>query len=644
MISIIIPTLNEEEHLPATLKVIQANPVPHEVIVSDSGSSDGTVLLAQQAGARVVTSLRRQRAAQMNLGAAQARGEVLLFLHADTRLPPIALARVEQVMRRPGVAGGAFARRFENRSLFLLCTCWLAEIRNRLFGWHLGDQAIFIRRELFDQLGGFRDIDLFEDLDLSRRMKRLGRVATLNPPVVSSARRFERYGPVATTLSDLSLTFRYLRGVDPNVLAAELRRSAGGRVKISVIIPTLNEESALPNLLAQLADSPDEIIVVDGESTDRTTAVARSFPVKLITSPRGRAVQMNTGAAFATGNLLWFLHADTTLPLDWRDQLLHAGRDHRVGGGGFRVVINGRGLRYRFLDAWGFSRTLVQRSFYGDQGIFVRRDVFQALGGFSLCPVLEDLDFSTSLSRQGRVRILSGPLKTSARRWESEGWWRTVQQHTRLALRYLFDPASCRQIPIVVMAKVPLPGEVKTRLIPSLSPEQAAQLARRLLKETVALVQGLAGVLPMVAVSPPDGIGQMRQILEGPVRFIPQTDGDFGFRLIHVFSQLFREGARGVIVLGSDHPNLPADYLSKAVRALQRGKDEVVLGPTEDGGYYLMGLNHLHPELFQEISWSTSKVLDETRDHARAAGLKVTLLPSWYDIDRPEDLARLQRA
>jgi hypothetical protein len=160
----------------------------------------------------------RNRASQMNHGRRLARGDVLLFLHADTLIARVALTKIIDALRRRQVVGGAFARRYASRSVFLLATCLLTEIRGKAFGWFLGDQAIFVRRDVFDSLGGFRELEIFEDLDFSRRMKRVGRVMTLRPPVVSSARRFSRRGPVRTTLADIWLTYRYVLGnpsIDP---------------------------------------------------------------------------------------------------------------------------------------------------------------------------------------------------------------------------------------------------------------------------------------------------------------------------------------------------------------------------------------------------------------------------------------------
>ena len=210
MISIIIPALNEAAALPGTLRAIPKLPADTETILVDGGSTDETVGVAGQTGARVLQCPRQQRAAQMNVGAGESRGDVLLFLHADTRLNSTSLDCVTDALRDPGVVGGAFARVFDHPSRFLQMTCWLATQRSRCLGWYLGDQAIFVRREVFEKLGGFADLSLFEDLDFSRRLGRLGRTRTLFPPIASSGRRFVPRGPFRTTCHDFFLTLRFL--------------------------------------------------------------------------------------------------------------------------------------------------------------------------------------------------------------------------------------------------------------------------------------------------------------------------------------------------------------------------------------------------------------------------------------------------
>jgi rSAM/selenodomain-associated transferase 2 len=217
VVSIIIPTLNEAHLIVATLDAIGANTAPHEVIAVDGGSSDGTTELAEKRSDRLLRAAARNRATQMNEGRRLAKGDALLFLHADTLIAPVALEKIAKALSRREIVGGAFARRYASQSIFLRITCLLAELRGKMFGWFLGDQAMFVRTEVFDALGGFKEWEIFEDLDFSRRMKRIGRVMTLRPPVVTSARRFSSRGAVGTTLSDLWLTCRYVVGKPPHL-------------------------------------------------------------------------------------------------------------------------------------------------------------------------------------------------------------------------------------------------------------------------------------------------------------------------------------------------------------------------------------------------------------------------------------------
>ncbi len=224
-VSVIIPALDEAAFLEATVASVRCPFIAQEIIVVDGGSSDATPRLAERAGCRVIEMHRRQRAAQMNLGAASARGDVFVFLHADTHLQPGALRAIRDALRDPRVVGGAFFRRYDSPSRTLAATCRLAALRNHFLGWHLGDQAIFTRSHIFQRCGPFAEVDQFEDLDFSRRIAGCGRLVTLRPTVVSAARRFAARGPLLTTLRDFLLTCRYLARGLPETKALPVRET-----------------------------------------------------------------------------------------------------------------------------------------------------------------------------------------------------------------------------------------------------------------------------------------------------------------------------------------------------------------------------------------------------------------------------------
>jgi rSAM/selenodomain-associated transferase 2 len=193
MISIIIPTLNEEEALPGCLASLTGQSGSPEVLVVDGGSDDATVEIAGRSGARVLESTRG-RAVQMNHGAREATGSVLLFLHADSRLPPNATTQIAAAVEQ-GTPAGAFRLSYDTRAMAYRIAGHLSDLYCRATGDLFGDRGMFVRRSVFDRIGGFRPLPLMEDLDLSVRLKRHGyRVRILPSSVITSSRRFHEIG------------------------------------------------------------------------------------------------------------------------------------------------------------------------------------------------------------------------------------------------------------------------------------------------------------------------------------------------------------------------------------------------------------------------------------------------------------------
>ncbi|WP_249011917.1 TIGR04283 family arsenosugar biosynthesis glycosyltransferase [Conexibacter sp. DBS9H8] len=205
---------------------------------------------------------------------------------------------------------------------------------------------------------------------------------------------------------------------------------------MSVIVPTLDEAAELPALLDHLIDY-DDVIIVDGGSTDATCALAGAHPLapRLLRVEHGRAAQLNAGAAVACGEVLLFLHADTRLPRHAVAAIEQAVANPTVVGGNFRLRFGGDDRFSSLLARWyAIERRL--GVYYGDSAVWCRRSVFDALGGFRELPIMDDYDFVRRLERAGSTVCLPGPAVTSSRRWRRHGMARTVAAWT--AVRWLY--------------------------------------------------------------------------------------------------------------------------------------------------------------------------------------------------------------
>jgi len=216
-ISIIVPCLNEAEFISAALETTTLAGGRAEVIVVDGGSSDGTLEIVRQSSAQLIQCPVRSRAAQMNLGAQQAKGDILLFLHADTLLPDGFEEEVLQACSDEHVVGGAFYLRFDHGH-------WMFGVMSALTRLNIkwitvGDHAMFFTRKVFDDLGGYPEIPLLEDLELQLRARRRGKMVRVQTPVTTSARRFLRNGVLRQMMKDACILVSYYLGRSPQQLA-----------------------------------------------------------------------------------------------------------------------------------------------------------------------------------------------------------------------------------------------------------------------------------------------------------------------------------------------------------------------------------------------------------------------------------------
>ena len=196
-------------------------------------------------------------------------------------------------------------------------------------------------------------------------------------------------------------------------------------------------------------------------------------------------------------------------------------------------------------------------------------------------------------------------------------------------------------IAVAIMAKQPVPGAVKTRLRPLLSDGDIAALYDSFLRDRISQVRSLRGVAPVIAYTPAESRPFFEQ-LAPDFLLLPQVGDSLSTRLTCIFRQLLDMGHDGVIATDSDSPTLPTEYLQRALDSLAAQDADVVLGPSDDGGYYLIGLRQLHTALFDAMPWSTPQVYDETLRRAARLGLGATSLAAWYDVDTPVEFKRLR--
>ena len=433
-------------------------------------------------------------------------------------------------------------------------------------------------------------------------------------------------------------------------------------MRVSVVIPVLDEEERIVSCLERLQPMRSrghEVIVVDGGSKDETRTIAAQRCSLLLRSRPGRAAQMNIGARFARGDVLLFLHADSQLPEDADLAIVQALSGKKTGWGWFDVRLSGKAPVFRLISAFMNWRARLSAVCTGDQALFVAAELFHEAHGFPSIPLMEDIAICKKLRKLARPRPQAIPVMSSSRRWETAGVARTVLQMWRLRLLYFFGVAPGRlaemyyprllagagrykypSARILVFAREPRAGAVKTRLAAHIGDESALRLYLAMLRRVVTTVeQASLAEFHLWAAS---NCEHEEFLALCNVQDIRLQQGDcLGSRMRNACAvELAEAGVESVLIIGSDCPALTPDYLDRALAALSGGTD-VVLGPARDGGYVLIGLRKVSGELFRDVDWGGPEVLRQTVSRVREAGLRHQLLePSW-DVDEPEDLALL---
>jgi rSAM/selenodomain-associated transferase 2/rSAM/selenodomain-associated transferase 1 len=432
---------------------------------------------------------------------------------------------------------------------------------------------------------------------------------------------------------------------------------------VSVVIPVVRDHETLRTTLTSLdrtaagalrrgaaAGTQLSGVVVAGVASETASLeeVCGPYPrVRVVAARPGRARQMNAGAAHATGRWVLFLHADSQPDPGWLEEIARADASGATWGC-FQLGLDAATLPARLVEWWVRGRVRLARLPYGDQGLFVRRDLFERMGGYADLPLMEDVELVDRLRRAEPMHASRVRVTTSARRWRRDGWVRrSLSNNALLTLYRLGAPpawlarryAGRRPLALVVLARAPSsPG--KSRLWRELGVAPDPALRRALLVDTCAAAGVLARADLYVVTSPPSSSGEIAGLVPS-AHVLAQRGDDLGARMHAAFDDVFGLGYRGVVLIGSDLPTVPSAILASAFDCLSRGTTDVVLGPSEDGGYFLVGLRRPVPEIFTGIEWSRPDVFERTLAAAAAATLRVARVPAWYDVD---DVTSLRRA
>ena len=434
-----------------------------------------------------------------------------------------------------------------------------------------------------------------------------------------------------------------LFGSDTTLEAAVPRQASLDSV--TAVVPVLDDAEHLARLLKELASWPGlSVVVVDGGSRDDPFAVCRRFGVRCLASAPSRGGQLRRGVEAAGGDWLWLLHADAEVTEDLADALKEAMRT--ASWGRFDVRLSGASPLLRTIASLMNWRSAVTGICTGDHGIFVSRALLDAVGGVPDQPLLEDVELSKRLRRHARPFRIRARLGSSGRRWEKAGVGRTVIFMWWLRLRYFLGArptdlyrryygSAADETPerprVAVFARAPERGKVKTRLVPAVGVDGAFRAHVELAERTLAAVAE-GDFDAELWFAGPRNAGLVAWGERFGLRLVEQPEADLGQRMLAAL----RAGAR--VVVGTDIPRMSAEYIEDALRRL--GDADVVVGPVEDGGYCLIGMNAPHESLFRGIEWGAADVLERTLARVAAAGLRVELLDTLWDVDDVEDHAR----
>lgn len=419
-------------------------------------------------------------------------------------------------------------------------------------------------------------------------------------------------------------------------------------LKYSIIIPTLNEEYFITKNLELLSKFNDdvEIIISDGGSADSTFELCKNKNVKFVRSSQGRGIQLNNGAKEANGEILIFLHADTFLPENAFDLIdaTFAVKENKIAR--FKLGFD---FKNNLLDYYkSFSRFNSRFTQFGDSAIMVRTDFFNSLNGFSDRETFEDVDFFIRASEQANIVLMEASVSSSARRFISDGVIKRQLLNIFLFIGYILHvnkkilgrfykyPMKKKTNSLILFLRYPTAGEVKTRLAKTTSPEFAVKFYKDCAEKIIQITKRMRRINRFAFFSNKHEASLVSKWLGSKFFFAPQEGDDLGLRMHNAFEKVFSTGAEKIVIVGTDIPDLSKEIIEDAFSSLD--DNDIVIGPSNDGGYYLLGMKKMYPQLFNGIEFSVNDVLTNTIHRVEELNLRFHLLPELQDIDTETDL------
>ena len=373
---------------------------------------------------------------------------------------------------------------------------------------------------------------------------------------------------------------------------------------------------------------------------------AKDKNVKIINSQKGRGSQLNAGAKAATGEILIFLHADTFLPDNAFDLIkkFFSNSQNKI----CRFLL-GFDFNHFVLDIYSnFSKFDTQFTRFGDSAIIIRSTFFHELGGYKNWKAFEDVDFLKRASRLSKIKILGAVVNSSSRRFIQNGIIKKQLVNFLLLIGYLFNVNTnflCRMFnkklksrndSIIVFVRYPTNGKVKTRLAETTSSEFALKFYKLCAENLVRNIKKIPYVNRFIFYSNKSNEKQTMHWLGNKLFFAFQEGEDLGTRMKNAFEKVFSGGSQKVIIVGTDIPDQSKKIIIDAFNLLD--KNDIVIGPSKDGGYYLLGMKKMYRQIFEGIEYSTPDVLSETILKIKELKLVYHLLPELMDIDTEENL------